>query len=73
MSTTCQTYIDPVYQSDPCNGERKSAGCVVDSNIYTDLGLEANSTQQQINQAFYTVFLAQKALIENLQQQIDNL
>ena len=63
----------PTLETDPCNGERVSAGCVVDSGIYSELSLPANSTQQQINQALYLAFLNLKATTENLQTQIDLL
>lgn len=73
MPTPCNTEIVPIYQEDLCNGQTKPAQCIIDSTLYTELGLEANSSQQDINQALYLAFLNQKALIENLQTQIDNL
>ena len=73
MSTPCGTYVVPVFQEDPCNGEMVASSCVVDSSIYSELGLSANSTQQQINQALYLAFLNMKATAENLQTQIDAL
>lgn len=36
---------------DPCNGQYKSTECVRESNALTELGISANSTQQEINQA----------------------
>lgn len=73
MPIPCHTHIEPTYESDPCGGERTNAKCVIDESTYTELGLEANSTQQQINQALYLAFLNLKATVENLQTQIDNL
>lgn len=56
----------PNLSEDPCGGEKTAATCVEDSNTYTDLGLAANATQQQINQALYLA-------VRNLRQQLDNL
>jgi hypothetical protein len=67
MPTNCSQGLNtPVLDTDPCNGERVSAGCVVDPNLYSDLGLPINSTQQQINQALYLA-------LKNLQNQINAL
>jgi len=73
MATTCDSYIVPTLVQDECDGKRINAKCVVDVSAYIELGLTANSSQEDINQALYTVVLAQKALIEDLQTQIDNL
>jgi hypothetical protein len=62
----CNLNTPEVFQEDPCNGERIAAQCVTDSAVYTELGLSANSTQQQINQALYLAFL-------NLKSQLDAL
>lgn len=57
MSTDCSTGIAiPTLPTDPCKGNQVSANCVIDSNVYTDLGLPANATQVQINQALYLAF-----------------
>lgn len=69
----CNNYIVPLFQTDECLGDRKPASCIIDSSIYTELGLEENSTQQQINQALYLAFLNLKTITENLQTQIDSL
>lgn len=66
MSTNCTTEIVPIYQEDPCMGDKKSTKCVYDENMYTELGLEVNSTQEQINQALYIAFVALKAEINSL-------
>jgi hypothetical protein len=66
MPTSCDLHITPVFQEDPCNGERTLAQCVVDSSLYSELQLPANATQQQINQALYLAFL-------NLKSQLDAL
>lgn len=63
----------PTLETDPCGGKTTSNKCIIDSNIYSELGLSANSTQEEFNIAIYTAFLQQKALIEDLQTQIDNL
>lgn len=73
MSIPCQTYVQVVQSEDLCNGETKPAGCIIDSSLYSELGLEENSTQQQINQALYLAFLNLKTITENLQTQIDSL
>ena len=74
MSTTCNQGIAiPTLSTDPCGGERIKAECVVDSNLYSELSLSINATQQQINQALYLAFLNLKATTENLQTQIDLL
>ena len=67
MPTKCSEGITtPTLIEDTCDGERISAGCVTDSSIYSDLGLSANATQQQINQALYLAF-------KNLQNQLNSL
>lgn len=73
MPTPCNLNTPIVQSEDLCQGDRKSAACVIDSNLYSELGLETNSTQQQINQALYLAFLNLKATTENLQNQINNL
>ena len=73
MPTPCNSYVQIVQSEDICLGEVKSAACVKDASIYAELSLEANSTQQQINQAIYLAFLNLKATTENLQEQITNL
>lgn len=73
MSIPCNLNTPTVFESDPCNGSRKSAACVVDSSLYSELGLDENSNQQQINQALYLALLNLKATTENLQDQINNL
>ena len=57
MATPCnQGIVIPELSTDPCGGERVKAECVIDSNLYSDLSLPANATQQQINQALYLAF-----------------
>lgn len=73
MSKTCDTYIPLIQSQDECHGDRTNAKCVIDSNMYIELGLEENSSQEQINQALYTALLAQNEIIEDLQNQIENL
>ena len=70
---SCDSYIVPVYQEDECGGDKKSTKCVVDSNAFIELGLTANSTQEQINQALYQVLLVQITKIDAMQAQIDAL
>ena len=72
-TTPCQNYTPVVQSEDPCNGQTTNAQCVLDSTVYTELGLEANSSQQEVNQALYLALQSQKTIIENLQLQIDNL
>ena len=60
----------PILETDLCNGERVSAGCVVDNGIYSELALSENSTQQEINQALYLAFLNLKATTDDLQARI---
>ena len=67
MSTICnQGIVIPTLSTDPCGGERIKAECVVDSNLYSDLGLSANATQQQINQALYLAFKNLKQIVDAL-------
>lgn len=73
MAIPCRTAVVPIFEEDPCNGETKSAECVIDSSLYSELGLEENSNQKEINQALYLAFLNLKALTDNLQAQIDAL
>ena len=74
MSTrTCNNYIVPLLEIDECLGDRKPYSCIIDSSIYSELNLESNSSQQEINQALYLAFLNLKATTENLQTQIDLL
>lgn len=73
MSTGCQTYVDIVQNSDPCEGKRTDVKCITDTNIYAELGLETNSSQEDFNQAIYTAFVQMKLTIDGLQQQIDDL
>lgn len=64
---TCNNGINiPILDTDPCNGDRTPAQCVIDPTVYAELGLSANSTQQQINQALYLALLNLRAQIENL-------
>ena len=63
----------PTLETDLCNGSTKSSACIIDSNLYSELSLSEDSTQQQINQALYLAFLNLKATTENLQTQIDLL
>ena len=73
MATPCDTHIVPIFQTDPCYGETKPAQCVIDSSLYAELGLEANSNQQQINQAMYTAFVNLNSKLNLLQIQVDDL
>lgn len=73
MPTPCNNYVVPTFEIDECNGETKPTSCVLDSSTYAELGLSENSSQQQINQAFYLAFLNLKATTENLQEQITDL
>ena len=67
MSTTCSQGLNtPELIEDICEGERVLAECVVDSSLYSDLGLSANSTQKQINQALYLAFKILKNILDNL-------
>jgi len=74
MATTgCPTYTNVVQSEDNCNGDRKSTKCVIDENTYSQLGLGANSTQEQFNQAIYTALIVLRNKVDNLQEIIDNL
>lgn len=73
MPIPCNLNTPTIFETDPCEGNRQSAACVIDSSLYSELGLDENSTQQQINQAFYLALQNLKATVENLQSQIDNL
>ena len=63
----------PTLQIDMCNGETKPASCIIDNLLYSELGLEINSNQQQINQAMYLAFVNFNTTVNSMQIQIDNL
>lgn len=63
----------PTLEIDECLGSTKPAACIIDSNLYAELGLEIDSTQQEINQAMYLAFLNLKATTANLQELVDDL
>lgn len=73
MSQNCDTYITPVFQEDFCGGEKKDVKCVVDTNAYPELALSVNSTQEEFNQAVYTAFIAMKARLDSLENEVNNL
>jgi len=73
MPTPCNTYVQVVQTPDLCNGETKPASCVIDPTLYSELGLEINSTQQEINQAIYLAFVNFNTTVNSMQVQIDNL
>lgn len=66
MATTCDTYTPVIQSEDQCGGEKVNTQCIIDSNTYLQLGLQSNSTQQQINQALYSALIALKNQIGNL-------
>lgn len=67
MAKICeQGIVVPDLIQDPCGGENIKASCVRDSNLYTDLSLEANASQQDINQALYLAFKNLKQIVDNL-------
>lgn len=67
----CNNYVVPIFEADECLGDRKPASCVIDSSVYSELSLSANSSQQQINQALYLSAIASKSITDGLQTQID--
>ena len=67
----CNNYVQIVQSEDICLGERKSASCVIDSSVYSEISLPANSTQQEINQALYLTAITTKEVTDGLQTQID--
>jgi hypothetical protein len=69
----CTTYIIPTILPDDCGGERKDAKCIIDENVYIDLGIEANSSQQDINQSVYNALQASKTTTDELQIQVDEI
>lgn len=73
MSTPCNTYVQVIQNTDPCNGETVNALCIIDSNTYPELGISVNSNQQQINSALYLAFFNFNITITSLQNQINNL
>lgn len=74
MPIPCNNGISiPTLETDPCNGERIGAGCVVDSGIYSELSLSANATQQEINQAMYLAYLNLKATTDNIDATVSGL
>ena len=73
MSTTCKSEIVPIFEEDICGGDKKNNQCVIDTNSYLELGLNANSTQQQFNQALYTAFISLKVRVDEIESIIDSL
>ena len=69
----CKTYIATPLVEDLCNGEVKDARCVKDRNEYVDLEIEADSGQEDINQAVYNALQASKTTTDELQAQIDDV
>ena len=71
--TNCNSCIEvPILEIDECQGNRTNATCVIDPTVYSELNLEANSTQKQINQALYSSALSQKALVEHLEGEVND-
>lgn len=71
--TNCNSGIEvPILEIDECQGNRTNATCVIDPTVYSELNLEANSTQKQINQALYSSALSQKALVEHLEGEVND-
>lgn len=70
MSTPCNNYVIPTFESDPCNGVHTDANCVLDSSEYSELSLPANSSQQEINQAQYLAAINIQAQTENLDTRV---
>lgn len=62
----CNSYIVPIFEEDECGGEKKSTKCVTDPNVFIELGLPANSTQEEINKKLYEALMALKNQIENV-------
>ena len=73
MPTPCNNFVVPLFEEDICQGTRTNAACVVDESLYSELGLESNATQQQINQAQYLAALNIKATIENIDATVSGL
>ena len=73
QTTPCHNYTPVVQSEDPCNGKITNAQCVLDSTVYMELGLEANSSQQEINQAIYVALQSLLSQVEALQNQIDSM
>jgi hypothetical protein len=72
MNNNCNNGVTvPPLLVDGCKGSTTNALCVKDVTIYPELGLESNSSQQEINQAQYLAVLNIKATTDNLQTQID--
>jgi hypothetical protein len=70
---SCSVEITPIYQEDPCGGEKINTKCITEESAFLDLGIESNSNQQEINQAIYNTLQASKATTNELQLQIDDL
>ena len=73
MSDNCGSFITPIFENDPCNGERIGTGCIIDSNIFSQLGLGANSTQEEFNQSLYVAFVTLKNRVDAIEAITDNL
>jgi len=62
-----------ILENDPCNGNTVSASCTIDSSIYSELSLSANSTQKQINQALYLASINLKSTTDDLGERLENI
>lgn len=69
---SCKVEIVPIYEEDPCGGEKIDTRCITEKSAFLDLGIESNSNQQEINQAVYNALQASKTTTNELQQQIDD-
>lgn len=71
---SCNTGISiPELNTDPCNGKKHNAACVIHTSPITILDLVANSTQEQINNAFVLAITSLINRVELLESQVETL
>ena len=74
MPNNCeQGVIIPLLSTDLCNGETKNSACIIHTDPITLLSLSANSTQEEINNAFVLAISSLLNRVELLETRVDDL
>ena len=68
----CNNSISIEQVEDVCNGKRLSTTCVIHPSIISLLSLPANSTQEEINNAFVLAISSLINRVEELENQLYN-
>ena len=64
---SCTTNIVIQQIEDPCQGETKNSACIIHTDPITLLDLPANSTQEEINNAFVLAISSLMNRVEELE------